>query len=1557
MLQSFYDFKVLSHKKEIKMANSKFDKIVQKFNFFHFEKNDVVDEQLIQSINKSKVIIINSYLYGAEEHIVVCFEGSLIIFSKSNQTIIKAIFSRNNEDKVFFIPKIKICQHNYSESKQIITKTTIFQVEIEAFIRHFDISKKHSKSVRDFWDIIKVPISAYLIKKSYGKTYNDRITNFKEAIENPTKPKIYKKDDFIKLIKICVTDSSQIKLLYHIEDEQLIVEKSIYNEIDKLKSREIGNYKKINHPLTPIYYGQIEGGKSFLIEFINGKTLTDLHKYNLSLKQKLLILIQILYVFQYLHQKQLIYRDLKPNNLIFDFNNRIVLIDFDRMIDINEESYTHDFNLQFADPKMMSDGFSFKNDVYSIGQMISYILNNNIFKFINEIIGKCTSKESDQRPSISSIISYLNRYVSGLFHNFDIELSIFEIVNNFSFYKNQMDPSTQNKLGLFYYECGRIKNDVNEALYYLTLASNQKYQEAQYNLGVIYYEGKYIKRDVNKAIYYLVLAANQNNINAQYKLANIYYEGKHVVQDVNKTIRYLTLTANQNHLNARKQLGNMYLNSNSSIYDIEKAVYYFKLASDQNDSESQFNLGLFYYEGKHTAIDIKRAIHYFSLAANQNNANAQYQLGMIFYLGKYTKTDINKAIHYLSLASNHNNSNALYKLGKIYRAGKFVKIDIPLAIKYFLLAAKLNNPKAQNRLGVIYYKGHFIPRDIEKATYYFTLASNQNYAIAQFNLAYIYYTGKGSKFDIKMAIRLLERSAILNNFWALKTLLQIYGKGRYIEQDSQKAFYYQKLFIKMIDDVLKKKIKCIVSSDKYLMEAFIAGLEKCISDDSNAMFEYLLGVMHYENKYIPRNIDEAIKHFTAAANYNYLKAQVELGVIYYQSHYVKPDIPKAIHYFSLAANQNNANAQYQLGMIFYLGKYTKTDINKAIHYLSLASNHNNSNALYKLGKIYRAGKFVKIDIPLAIKYFLLAAKLNNPKAQNRLGVIYYKGHFIPRDIEKATYYFTLASNQNYAIAQFNLAYIYYTGKGSKFDIKMAIRLLERSAILNNFWALKTLLQIYGKGRYIEQDSQKAFYYQKLFIKMIDDVLKKKIKCIVSSDKYLMEAFIAGLEKCISDDSNAMFEYLLGVMHYENKYIPRNIDEAIKHFTAAANYNYLKAQVELGVIYYQSHYVKQDIPKAIHYLTLAANQNSSEAHCHLGIIYSCIKHDIRKAIHYLKLSCQPFAYYNLGLIYYKGKGVPKDMAKSIHYLTLAANKNYSDAQVSLAIIYLYDTKNKNDTKKAIHYLTLASKNNHPLGQFLLGRYYFNQGYINKGKRYLNYSSQNEYYEANIFLGDLYLEGKYFKRDIKKSISLYKKASNNYNSHAKNNLGIIYKHGFEGIGKNLILAKEYFEEAIRYENNSVSMYNLANLLIDENENDHEYSKPIKLLIDSASQYYYPSIEFLILLLFKKYEMFDLEILQIELKINNKQSKKLEMTIYEKFLSLFQKICNDADYFEFIYHHYRKLEYVYIDKFIYSFQFIENFYFPIMNTKTNTNMVEINHLFYEGLGNDIFVQENEN
>ena len=1271
MLQSFYDFKVLSHKKEIKMVNSKFDKIVQKFNFFHFEKNDVIDEQLIQSINKSKVIIINSYLYGAEEHIVVCFEGSLIIFSKSNQTIIKAIFSRNNEDKVFFIPKIKICQHNYSESKQIITKTTIFQVEIEAFIRHFDISKKHSKSVRDFWDIIKVPISAYLIKKSYGKTYNDRITNFKEAIENPTKPKIYKKDDFIKLIKICVTDSSQIKLLYHIEDEQLIVEKSIYNEIDKLKSREIGNYKKINHPLTPIYYGQIEGGKSFLIEFINGKTLTDLHKYNLSLKQKLLILIQILYVFQYLHQKQLIYRDLKPNNLIFDFNNRIVLIDFDRMIDINEESYTHDFNLQFADPKMMSDGFSFKNDVYSIGQMISYILNNNIFKFINEIIGKCTSKESDQRPSISSIISYLNRYVSGLFHNFDIELSIFEIVNNFSFYKNQMDPSTQNKLGLFYYECGRIKNDVNEALYYLTLASNQKYQEAQYNLGVIYYEGKYIKRDVNKAIYYLVLAANQNNINAQYKLANIYYEGKHVVQDVNKTIRYLTLAANQNHLNARKQLGNMYLNSNSSIYDIEKAIYYFKLASDQNDSESQFNLGLFYYEGKHTAIDIKRAIHYFSLAANQNNANAQYQLGMIFNLGKYTKTDINKAIHYLSLASNHNNSNALYKLGKIYRAGKFVKIDIPLAIKYFLLAAKLNNPKAQNRLGVIYYEGHFIPRDIEKATYYFTLASNQNYAIAQFNLAYIYYTGKGSKFDIKMAIRLLERSAILNNFLALKTLLQIYGKGRYIEQDSQKAFYYNKLFIKMIDDVLKKKIKCIVSSDKYLMEAFIAGLEKCTSDDSNAMFEYLLGVMYYENKHIPHNIDEAIKHFTAAANYNYLKAQVELGVIYYQSHYVI----------------------------------------------------------------------------------------------------------------------------------------------------------------------------------------------------------------------------------------------------------------------------------------------QDIPKAIHYLTLAANQNSSEAHCHLGIIYSCIKHDIRKAIHYLKLSCQPFAYYNLGLIYYEGKGVPKDMAKSIHYLTLAANKNYSDAQVSLAIIYLYDTKNENDTKKAIHYLTLASKNNHPLGQFLLGRYYFNQGYINKGNRYLNYSSQNGYYEANIFLGDLYLEGKYFKRDIKKSISLYKNASNNYNSHAKNNLGFIYKHGFEGIGKKLILAKEYFEEAIRYENNSVSMYNLANLLIDENENDHEYSKPIKLLIDSASQYYYPSIEFLILLLFKKYEMFDLEILQIELKINNKQSKKLEMTIYEKFLSLFQKICNDADYFEFIYHHYRKLEYVYIDKLIYSFQFIENFYFPIMNTKTNTNMVEINHLFYEGLGNDIFVQENEN
>ena len=84
------------------------------------------------------------------------------------------------------------------------------------------------------------------------------------------------------------------------------------------------------------------------------------------------------------------------------------------------------------------------------------------------------------------------------------------------------------------------------------------------------------------------------------------------------------------------------------------------------------------------------------------------------------------------------------------------------------------------------------------------------------------------------------------------------------------------------------------------------------------------------------------------------------------------------------------------------------------------------------------------------------------------------------------------------------------------------------------------------------------------------------------------------------------------------------------------------------------------------------------------------------------------------------------------------------------------------------------------------------------------------DSHFALGYFYQEGKYNNRDIKKSIYHYKEASSFINRYAKNNLGILYKHGYgKDIAKNINFAMVYFDKAIRYHKDKVSMYNLAHI----------------------------------------------------------------------------------------------------------------------------------------------------
>ena len=128
-----------------------------------------------------------------------------------------------------------------------------------------------------------------------------------------------------------------------------------------------------------------------------------------------------------------------------------------------------------------------------------------------------------------------------------------------------------------------------------------------------------------------------------------------------------------------------------------------------------------------------------------------------------------------------------------------------------------------------------------------------------------------------------------------------------------------------------------------------------------------------------------------------------------------------------------------------------------------------------------------------------------------------------------------------------------------------------------------------------------------------------------------------------------------------------------------------------------------------------------------------------------------AQYQMGIVYQKGYGVPKDGMKALELFELATKQNYSDAQFELALIYSEGKLVKQDLKKA-HALTFkAAKKGLASAQYNLAVMHANgtgvkQDYFKASRWYKNAADQN-YVLAQYNLALLYSEGKVLKKTQK------------------------------------------------------------------------------------------------------------------------------------------------------------------------------------------------------------------
>jgi serine/threonine protein kinase, bacterial len=138
----------------------------------------------------------------------------------------------------------------------------------------------------------------------------------------------------------------------------------------------------LDHPAIPKLHEKFfyNGDFYFTMDFINGKTFEDLIFYEGRAYTEIevfQILQQVLPVVKYLHNKNIVHRDLRIPNLIV-VNNQLYLIDFGLARYIGDKPTIHAEKLSnYIIEKQLKREVTFQSDFYSLGHFLLFLFYSN----------------------------------------------------------------------------------------------------------------------------------------------------------------------------------------------------------------------------------------------------------------------------------------------------------------------------------------------------------------------------------------------------------------------------------------------------------------------------------------------------------------------------------------------------------------------------------------------------------------------------------------------------------------------------------------------------------------------------------------------------------------------------------------------------------------------------------------------------------------------------------------------------------------------------------------------------------------------------------------------------------------------------------------------------------------------------------------------------------------------------------------------------------------------------------------------------------------------------
>ena len=204
-----------------------------------------------------------------------------------------------------------------------------------------------------------------------------------------------------------------------------------------------------------------------------------------------------------------------------------------------------------------------------------------------------------------------------------------------------------------------LRDGVNEeAVKYLSTASNKEYLPAMALLGEMRLKGDGIEKNTQLGVRLLSHAAQAGNIDAQLVLSKAYHQGEHLPCKPERAVYWCKQCALQGSEYAQLRLAIYYSIGYGVDRDPRESYFWMHQAAKQGFAYAQSAVGECLQEGFGVRRNKKKGTRFYAKAATQGDQFAAARLGLCYILGRGVKQDKEKGIFLLREAAENGNEYA-----------------------------------------------------------------------------------------------------------------------------------------------------------------------------------------------------------------------------------------------------------------------------------------------------------------------------------------------------------------------------------------------------------------------------------------------------------------------------------------------------------------------------------------------------------------------------------------------------------------------------------------------------------------------------------------------------------------------------------------------------------------------------------------------------------------------------------------------------------------------------------------------------------------------------------